>query len=152
MTARQELQELHLSGKPYEVALEELAALQIAAADEAFQAHRVQVSVLDRRARQVGIDQIRTLDDIVPLLFSHTTYKSYPLTFFTGGKWNLLLKWYDTLAGQSVADVDVSDVTDIDGFVAALRAAGHITYVTSGTSGKCSLLNLSQPDLALTER
>ena len=38
----------------------------------------------------------------MPLLFSHTVYKSYPQSFVTKGRWDRLLAWYDSLAAQSL--------------------------------------------------
>jgi len=150
MSARQELTDLQLSGDPYSRSSGELESLQIEAAQEAFERQREHVTVLDRRARDVGIDKINSFEDIVPLLFSHTTYKSYPLTFISSGKWNLLLKWYASLSAVPVNDVDVSGVSSIDDFIDRLWAAGHAVYVTSGTSGKCSLLNHTERDRAFS--
>jgi hypothetical protein len=146
MSARADLIDLQLNGDPYSWSSKDIESLQLQAAQESFERHRERVAVLDRRARDVGIEKISSFDDVVPLLFSHTTYKSYPLSFVTGGKWQLLLKWYGTLAAVPVDDVDLSQVDSIDEFLDRLWRAGHAVYVTSGTSGKCSLLNHTHGD------
>lgn len=125
---------------------EELEALQLRAAQEVFATRRSQIAVLDRRARETGIDEIRTIDDIVPLLFSHTTYKSYPMSFVTEGRWDRLLRWFGTLVVTPVDNVDLTGVEDFDSFIAALWAAGHCAVVTNGTTGKVSLLNRTVGD------
>ena len=60
---------------------DELAELQIAAIDERFQARRSEMRLLDYRAEEAGITEIRSFEDVVPLLFPHTAYKSYPESF-----------------------------------------------------------------------
>lgn len=130
----------------FTMSTEELEPLQIKAAQEFFALRRTQIAVLDRRARESGIDEIATLDDIVPLLFSHTTYKSYPMSFVTEGRWDRLLRWFGTLVSTSLDDVDLSQVMDFDGFIAALWASGNCAVVTNGTTGKVSLLNRTTSD------
>ena len=96
--------------------------------------------MLGRLADEVGITRIRALDDLIPLLFAHSNYKSYPEGFIAKGRWDLMNKWLDTLSSVRVDDVDVEGVTDQDEWIDRLHAAGHKVYVTSGTSGKNSFL------------
>ena len=56
----------------------ELLPLQLAAARELVEERRSQISVLRRRADETGVGEIRSLADLVPLLFAHSVYKSYP--------------------------------------------------------------------------
>src|SRR5262245_11444631 len=107
-SARHQLMDLVDTGALYEQPPDELDALRLAAAQESFERHRGDVPVLDQRARDAGVDKITSLADLVPLLFSHTTYKSYPMSFITKGRWDMLLRWYDALAGVPVRDVDLS--------------------------------------------
>ncbi len=125
---------------PYGQPPEEIAALQLAAANERLVERRSELTVLDRRATDVGLDRIEGFDDLVPLLFSHTTYKSYPDSFVRNGRWNRLLAWYDTLAVGAMDDVDLAGVTSLDEWIDALWAAGHRAHSSSGTSGKCSFI------------
>lgn len=136
----------------YTIPHAELDALQLQAAQEMFALRRGQIRVLDRRATEAGIDKIEKFEDIVPLLFSHSTYKSYPMSFVTEGKWDKLLRWFGTLVAVPVDNVDLSDVTDLDGFVAALWRAGHHAVITNGTSGKVSLLERVAADDASLAR
>ena len=45
-------------------AAETLTRLQLAAADERFQAQRRRIAVLDHRAREFGLDRIESMDDL----------------------------------------------------------------------------------------
>ena len=128
----------------------DLARLQLAAADERFQQQRATIAVLDQRAREFGIDAIKSVEDVVPLLFTHSVYKSYPESFLTAGRWNRLGTWLGTIAATDVSDVDIADVADIDDWIARLEAAGLHLVVTSGTSGKQSFLPMDTDDVELT--
>ena len=129
----------------------ELAELQLQAAREVFAVQRERIQVLKRRADDTGITRIETKDDIVPLLFAHSVYKSYPASFITKGQWDRLLKWYATLTALPVDTVDLEGVTDIDDFLGRLWAAGHQVFTSSGTSGKVSILARAEADYEVYE-
>jgi hypothetical protein len=131
---------------PYASPAEELAAVRLEAARETFALRRQQIEVLDRRANDMGVSEVRTFADLVPLMFSHTTYKSYPNSFITQGRWDRLLKWFGTLSASPVNNVDVSGVNDMDAFIDRLRAGGHLAVTTSGTSGKVSFVHRVKAD------
>lgn len=121
--------------------------LQLQAAQEVFEQRLEQIPLLRKRAEDAGIRQITSFDHIVPLLFAHTVYKSYPQSFIDSNRWDRMLQWLGTLSVESMDNVDIAGVRDIDDFVERLHAAGHKVLVTSGTSGKCSFLNQSRVDL-----
>ena len=129
----------------------ELRPLHIAAANEALQEKRGKISALDKRAKETGIEQIRSLEDMVPLLFSHTNYKSYPLNFLTQKRWPQLLQWLSMVSTPDYKDVDVSGVEDVDDFLARLWAKDYCITTSSGTGGKLSLCPKSKADLDFTK-
>lgn len=129
-----------------------LRPLQLEAAQELFAQRIEQIPLLRRRADEAGVTRIRRFEDIVPLLFAHTVYKSYPQSFIDHRRWDRLLQWLGALSVEDTATVDVTGVQDIDEWVERLHAAGHKVLVTSGTSGKCSFLNQSRSDLARKTR
>ncbi|RBM21989.1 hypothetical protein DI005_08210 [Prauserella sp. PE36] len=117
----------------------------IEALDERFQERRRQVPVLAKRADAEGISAIRAKEDLVPLLFPHTTYKSYPETLVSKGRWAQLNRWLDSLSTHRV-DVDVTGVETVDDWIERLESAGHLVTSSSGTSGKASFLNKTRRD------
>ena len=133
-------------GSAFDQPPEALRALQLQAAQEVFEQQVERIPLLRRRAEEAGITRISRLEDLVPLLFAHTVYKSYPQSFVDTGRWDRMLQWLQTLSAEELGDVDVSGVTDVDEWVERLHAAGHQVLVTSGTSGKCSFLNQSRGD------
>jgi hypothetical protein len=141
------LKRLLESRDPYDYKLSDLAGLQRQAIQELFQYCRKQLKVLDRLASDKGIERIGKLDDLVPLLFSHQTYKSYPESFVRDNRWELMNKWLATLTTQAIGSIDLSDITDTDAWVARMAEHGHNVLLSSGTSGKSSFLNRSGADI-----
>jgi hypothetical protein len=137
------------SPETFDYAIDDVFAEQLAAASERFIAHRAAIRVLDRRATDAGIDEVGELEDLIPLLFSHTTYKSYPETFIKLGRWDRLAAWLGTLSTSPVGDIDFAGVEDIDGWMERLHAAGHRVTSSSGTSGRTSFLDMTTGDVAL---
>jgi len=134
----------------FDIPTAELVPQQLRAANELFAHRRKQIPVLNQRALDQGITEIQDKADLIPLLFSHTTYKSYPESLVAKGKWSLLTKWYETLSAVPI-EIELDGVETVDDWVERLWAAGHFLYATSGTTGKCSFLNHTQGDRKFAE-
>lgn len=151
-SARRQLIDMILEPDAYDRRPAELNALRLAAARELFAERREQIPVLRRRAEETGVREIRRFEDIVPLLFSHTVYKSYPATFVEQGRWDRMSQWLKTLSVEDPTRVDVQGVTGVDEWIERLGAAGHLLLATSGSSGKCSFLNATRGDYEQKKR
>jgi hypothetical protein len=125
----------------------ELEPLWVDAINTRFAECRGRIRILDQLAERAGIDQVTSLDDVVPLLFAHTAYKSYPESFMDRNRWDRMNVWLDTLSKHDVPEVDLNGVGDADDWMARLHTVGHYVFATSGTSGKNSFLNQSAADL-----
>lgn len=125
---------------------EDLRVTQIEAMNERFQERRQRIKLLAHRAEQGGIEAIRSLEDMVPLLFPHTAYKSYPESFLAERKWDRLGKWLQTVSAYPIASFDTSDIEDIDGWIDRLESHGHLVSCSSGTTGKSAMLIASPQD------
>jgi hypothetical protein len=136
----------------YDQPASDIAALQLRAAQELFELRRTQIALLARRAEAVGITRIESLADLVPLLFAHTVYKSYPPSFVEQGRWDRMLQWMNTLSVDDVTTVDVTGVKDVDEWIARLWDSGHMVLATSGSSGKCSFLSQTRGDSDMKKR
>ncbi|WP_422342773.1 hypothetical protein [Parasphingorhabdus sp.] len=126
---------------PFRGAPDKLAELQLEAVRERFAQQVKRVPVLARRAKELGVTEIKTLDDLVPLLFAHTNYKSYPEAFVDNGQWKHMSMWLQTLSSVSTANIDVEGCKDVDDWIDRAKDAGHFVFSSSGTSGKNSFLN-----------
>ncbi|MEP7349448.1 MAG: hypothetical protein ABI668_05785 [Sphingorhabdus sp.] len=149
---RRELLDLIVSPDAFGQSAEDLAPLQLAAAQQVFEQQHSAIPILARRADEAGITNIASLHDLVPLLLAHTAYKSYPTAFVEKNRWDRMNHWLSTVSTPDFADVDVSGVENADQWIARLGDHGHLVLATSGTSGKCSFLNASRHDRALKER
>lgn len=148
-SAREQL--LRLIATPdiaYDQPVAELRSLQLQAAQELFDERRTQIPLVRKLADDAGVREIRSFADLVPLLFAHTVYKSYPPSFVEKGRWDRMLEWLGTLSVADVSNVDVTGVTNVDEWLDRLWDAGHAVIATSGSSGKCSFLNHTMEDRA----
>jgi hypothetical protein len=130
----------------FDIPWSDLRPAQIAAVNERFQERIGAIKLLANRAEEGNIRSIRDRADIVPLLFAHTAYKSYPESWFTQGRWDRMGQWLDTITYHRVRGVDTKDVKDIDDWLECLDAAGHYVSCSSGTTGKCSMIPSSTAD------
>ena len=148
-SALNEIKSLVHKNDPYREVPGNLRELQLEAVRERFAEKRSQIKILDRRADEAGIDEIRTLSDVVPLLFTHTNYKSYPEAFIDNNQWSNMNLWLQTLTSKPVTGVDMEGVKDADDWLERLKAADHQLFASSGTSGKCSFLDQTPEDVEL---
>jgi hypothetical protein len=120
---------------------------RLAAAQTRFAAMRPAVAFLDRLAANQHLEEIETLDDLVPLLFQHTVYKAYPLSVLERSQFGKLTSWLGQLTSHQL-DVDASGVTSIDDWLDLLDATSPMRVShTSSTSGKLSFLPRSVAEI-----
>lgn len=130
----------------------ELRQVQIEAMNERFQERRDRIRLLGHRAKEAGVTEIRSREEMVPLLFPHTAYKSYPESCLTERKWDRLGKWLGTISPHPISPIETSDIDDIDQWIGRLEAKGHFISCSSGTTGKSAMLIASSADMAWSRR
>jgi hypothetical protein len=135
------------SDERFDYSTEEIRELQIAAIDGRFREHRGRVQLLAHLAEEAGITQIRSLDNVVPLLFPHTAYKSYPEDFVLHERWDRLTKWLAAVSPREPGAVDGSRIRDLDGWIDRMADDGIFISCSSGTTGRPAIVPNSQPDL-----
>jgi hypothetical protein len=131
----------------FDIPYSELREAQIEALNERFQERKDRIKLLNHRAKEAEISEVRSLDDMVPLLFPHTAYKSYPEGWLMEEKWDRLTKWLNTISPYPIEGVDLTDVADVDDWIARLQAKGFFISCSSGTTGKSAMLIASQKDM-----
>ena len=129
----------------------DIRPLQVEALNERFQQQRERIRLLGLRARDAGTAEISAIEDVVPLLLPHTAYKGYPESYLTGGKWDRLTNWLNTVSAYPVSPVDPSAINDIDDWIDQLVAMGHYVTCSSGTTGKSAMLIGSAKDIAWSQ-
>jgi hypothetical protein len=96
---------------------------------------------LGKLAEEHDIDEITEVDDVLPLLFGHTVYKSYPMSYLERNRFDKLTKWLAGLITIDISHVDASAVTGIDEWMDLLdRETPLMLFNSSGTTGKLSFL------------
>jgi hypothetical protein len=132
---------------PYETSFAELKDRQLAAINERFQDRLGSIKLLQNRAEEGNVSSIQSMHDVIPLLFAHTTYKSYPESWLFDGKWDRMGKWLDTVSTYRVQPMDTAAVKGLDHWLEMLEEQGHFVACSSGTTGKCAMMNAAQSDL-----
>jgi hypothetical protein len=150
--AADELTGLVNASDRFDIPFSQVRAAQIEAANERFQERRQSIKLLGHRAEEAQLQQVRELRDLVPLLFAHTTYKSYPENWLSERKWERLGKWLQTVSAHTVTGIDTTAVRDIDAWIGRLEAAGHFVSCSSGTTGKSAMLNASAADMEWSKK
>jgi hypothetical protein len=146
-SAIEKLTRLVAAGDRFDYSAAELRETQVAALDERFQDRKDRIRLLGHRAREAGTTEIRSREDMVPLLFPHTVYKSYPESFLIEERWDRLGKWLGTVSPYPVSPVELSDIAGIDDWIERIAAKGHYVSCSSGTTGKSAMLLASEKDM-----
>ena len=131
---------------PFEQAYAEILPRQLEAINARFQGRVGKIKLLQNRAETGGVSEVRSMRDIVPLLFAHTAYKSYPENWLLESKWDRLGRWLDTVSTERVAPVK-GEVDGLDDWLHRLEEQGHYVSCSSGTTGKCAMMNATEADL-----
>jgi hypothetical protein len=117
----------------------EVAALQLDGIRQRFEELRPRVRVLDSLASDIGVEEVETLDDIIPLCMPHTMYKSYSARYIEEGRYDRLTEWFDGLSAEDLSAVDLTGVDSLESWLEALEAQTRLRpTVSSGTTGKVS--------------
>jgi hypothetical protein len=125
----------------FSLSREQIDAIHLAGARKRFSELRPKLAVLDKLASDQGVSEIRTLDDLAPLLFPHTVYKSYPLSNIERNRYDRMTRWLQGLSTADLSQVQTDGVESIDDWIDALDRSSELrVFHTSGTSGKLSFL------------
>ncbi|MFY9326534.1 MAG: hypothetical protein WAO76_00705, partial [Georgfuchsia sp.] len=119
----------------------ECEQIQLAALQLRFEQLRNTVPMLKKLADRQGIHEINTLNDVVPLLFDHTMYKSYPPSLLHNNRFDELTRWLNKLTALDLSGFDGKDCHNVDEWMTALFDRTPLSLQhTSGTSGLFSFL------------
>lgn len=120
---------------------QELEALQLAALKLRFAQLHEKIPMVKKLAEKQGVRSIEQLTDVVPLLFEHTMYKSYPPSLLEHNRFDQLTRWLDKLTAHDLSNVDASGCKGITEWVELLDRETPLKIChSSGTSGLMSFL------------
>src|SRR6201996_3171576 len=125
----------------HSIGREELEDLQRQAMGIRFAEHYQSIEMLRKLADRLGITVLREFNDVVPLMFSHTAFKSYPAALIDKKRFDLMTKWLDKLTSYDLSDVDTTGCAGIDEWIDRLDEQTPLEVITSsGTTGTISIL------------
>jgi len=119
----------------------ELEELQRQAMSIRFQQHDQSIEMVRKLADRLGITEINEFNDVVPLMFSHTAFKSYPSALIDKKRFDLMTKWLDKLTSYDLSNVETQGCNSIDDWIDRLDEQTPLQVITSsGTTGTLSIL------------
>lgn len=130
----------------------DLLPVQLEAANERLAAQARRIPLLANRAESGGIEDIAQPANLVPLLFAHTTYKTYAEGWLNDGRWDRMGRWLATVSTRDVEGLDTAGVETLDDWLKELETVGHYLSCSSGTTGKPAMLSCTEGDIALSAR
>jgi hypothetical protein len=136
----------------FHIAPADVLPVQLAAANERLQSQIGQIGLLANRAESPHTTEIKKPADLVPLLFAHTTYKTYAEGWLNEQRWDRMGKWLATVSTRPVEGLDTDGVKTLDDWIKQLETVGHYLSCSSGTTGKPAMLSCTEGDIALSAR
>ncbi|MGO8939037.1 MAG: hypothetical protein ACLQLO_18635, partial [Mycobacterium sp.] len=119
----------------------ELEELQRQAIGIRFQQHHRSIEMVRKLADRLGVTELNEFDDVVPLMFSHTAFKSYPSALIDKKRFDLMTRWLDKLTSYDLSNVDARGCNSIDDWIDLLDEQTPLQVITSsGTTGTISIL------------
>ena len=114
-----------------------------------FRQLRDEIGYLKKIADRDGIDSLSGIEDVIPLLFEHTVYKSYPASLLEKSRFGMINSWMEKLSTVSLKHVEVSHCDSIDSWIEVMDAQTDLCiHHSSGTSGTVSLFPKSKEELS----
>ena len=103
--------------------------------------HVQNIEIVRKLANRLGITELTEFNDVVPLLFSHTAFKSYPSALIDSKRFDLMTKWLDKLTSHDLSGVDTDGCDSIDDWIDRLDEQTPLEVITSsGTTGTLSII------------
>jgi hypothetical protein len=110
-----------------------------------FEEHYAGIEILRKLADKQGITELVEFDDVVPLMFAHTAFKSYPASLLTNKRFDMLAKWLDRQTVYDLSHVDLDGCSGLGEFVERIEDQSELNVLTSsGTTGTMSLIPKSK--------
>ena len=125
----------------YALPADQVAEHQLLLLKARFASLKGRIAALGKLADIQGVNQIGQVDDVIPVLFQHTTYKSYPMSLIEKQRFQAMTKWLSQLTAHDLSGVDASKCDSIDSWFELLDNETPLELLHStGTTGKLSII------------
>ncbi len=127
--------------------------LQATALSRRFAEQAERIPMVGKLAANQGIKRIDDVEAVVPLLFEHTMYKSYPVSFLGKRRFDQLTIWLNKITAADLSKIDATGCDSIDGWLDFLaEETGLDAVTTSGSTGTMSFIPRLKSDMELCFR
>lgn len=124
-----------------------LEELQTAALAMRFEQQKERIPALAKLADAQGITRIGEFDEVVPVCFEHTIFRSYPSFLLEKGQFDKLTTWMNRLTVHDLGKVDARRCGSIHAWLDLLCAETEVDPVaTAGTGGMMSFTPRDRSD------
>lgn len=131
----------------YGMSATQMQQIQLQALRKRFAALVPDLRALNKLAKENRIADFDEINGVVPLLFPHTKYKSYPLALIDNCMFQQMNTWLDDYTTHDLSGLDVSHCQSLDEWLEVLEAETSLNVMTSsGTSGKISIVPRSRDE------
>jgi hypothetical protein len=125
----------------YSIPLEDQAQIQLTGAAKRFEQLVENIPMLRRLAQEQGITNMRSLEEMGPLLIPHSAMKSYPMSYLENSQFDRLTAWLNGFTTHDLSALSTKGCDSIDDWLDVLDAQTQIRVLHStGTGGKLSFL------------
>lgn len=119
----------------------QLDQIQLAGLRKRFAELSPKLPRLKKLTQENRVTALKDINEVVPLLFPHTEYKSYPMSLIDNCRFEQLNAWLDDFTTHDLSGLDVSGCQSLSEWLAVVEAKTPLRVLTSsGTSGKISIL------------
>jgi hypothetical protein len=146
-SALAQLLDLRDASGRHDIPLSDLRSLQIEAANERFESRIDQIPLLKNRAEAGEMSAVHGPEDLLPLLFAHTTYKTYAERWLIEGQWDRMARWLATVSTFEAGEQSHEGVSSLDEWIKSLEPAGQFVACSSGTTGAPAILGSTWADI-----
>ena len=142
MTAAKRLVDMVGADGGFDITPADLLPVQLQAANERLQSQIGEIGLLANRAESADVKEIKEPADLVPLLFAHTTYKTYAEGWLNEQRWDRMGKWLATVSTRPVEGLDTDAVKTLDDWIKQLETIGHYVLARAArpASPQCSVV------------
>lgn len=139
----------HSATEMHSIPRAKMDALQNETISRRFKAAYEHIPMVKKLADGQGVSSVDRVEDVVPLLFEHTMYKSYPISLLGNRRFDMLTGWLNKLTSVDLSKVDVKGCDSIDGWLdAVFDQSGLDVMTSSGSTGTMSFLPRTAQDYA----
>lgn len=111
------------------------------------------IPLIGQLAQLNAITEIADFDGLVPLLYTHETYKSYPQAWLERADFRKLTRWLGKLCAADLSSVDASGCGLIEEWMATLLDQSEIDIqISASGDGKGAFMPRSKAEWALLQR